>query len=256
MICSDIMASRGDIMKFKKQNQHGAWAMVFMPLVLGIAAGGFHPSQLLYMAGWLLMFFAADHVLMFIKRMKRSKEFGYLKSASLFGGIAILLFLYPLVVEYRIIFFFLAMMPLGMITAYYAKIRDERNIINDIAAIMIFSIAGGGMAFLNSHEWTHGVTTVVAVSFLYFVGSALVVKTVVRERNNIRYRNASYIYHALLFIGMMGWHYILGIAFVFGIVRAVGVYGRGWTPKKLGILEIIHVLWISAWVIVYLTIVL
>ncbi len=250
---SDIMASRGDIMKFKKQNQHGAWAMVFMPLVLGIAAGGFHPAQLFYMAGWLLIFFAADHVLMFIKRMKRSRDYGYLKAASLFGGIALILFIYPLTVEYRIIYFFLFMVPLGAVTAYYSKIRDERNMINDIAAILIFSIAGGGIAFLNSHEWTHGVTVVIAVSFFYFVGSALVVKTVVRERKNIKFRNASYIYHALLFSGMLAWHYILGIAFIFGIIRAVGVYGRGWTPKKLGILEIVHALWITAWTTVYLT---
>ncbi|WP_052256432.1 YwiC-like family protein [Salinicoccus sp. YB14-2] len=242
-------------MKFKKQNQHGAWAMVFMPLILGVSAGGFHPSQILYGIGWLLMFFAADHVLMFIKRLKRKKECGYLKAAGLFGGIAVTLFLYPLFVEYRIIYFFLAMLPLGAITSYFSMIRDERNIINDIVAISIFSIAGGGIAFLNAHEWTLGITVVILVTLLYFVGSALVVKTIVRERKNINYRNASYIYHALLFLGMLLWHYTLGIAFVFGLIRAIGVYDKGWTPKKLGIMEIFHIVWISAWVIVYLNVI-
>lgn len=242
-------------MKFKKQNQHGAWAMVFMPLILGISAGGFHPSQILYGIGWLLMFFAADHVLMFIKRLKRKKECGYLKAAGLFGGIAVALFLYPLFVEYRIIYFFLAMLPLGAITSYFSMIRDERNIINDIVAISIFSIAGGGIAFLNTHEWTLVITVVILVTLLYFVGSALVVKTIVRERKNINYRNASYIYHALLFLGMLLWHYTLGIAFVFGLIRAIGVYDKGWTPKKLGIMEIFHIVWISAWVIVYLNVI-
>lgn len=242
-------------MKFKKQNQHGAWAMMFMPLILGIAAGGFHPSQILYGIGWMLTFFAADHVLMFIKRMKRKKDYGYLKAAGMFGAIAVLLFIYPLFVEYRIIYFFLAMMPLGAITSYFTMIRDERNIINDIVAILIFSIAGGGIAYLNTHEWTLGITVVILVSLLYFVGSALVVKTIVRERKNIRYRNASYIYHAVLFLGMLLWHYTLGIAFLIGIIRAVGVYDRGWTPKKLGIMEIFHVLWISGWVIIYLNII-
>ena len=242
-------------MKFKKQNQHGAWAMVFMPLILGIAAGGFHPSQLFYAAGWLLMFFAADHVLMFIKRMKRKKDYGYLKAALMFGAIALLLFIYPLIVEYRIIYFFLAMIPLGAITSYFSMIKDERNIINDIVAISIFSIAGGGIAFLNAHEWTLGITVVILVSLFYFVGSDMVVKTIVRERKNIRYRNASYIYHAVLFLGMLLWHFTLGIAFVIGIIRAVGVYDRGWTPKKLGIMEIFHIVWISTWVIVYLVVI-
>ena len=242
-------------MKFKKQNQHGAWAMVFMPLILGIAAGGFHPSQLFYAAGWLLMFFAADHVLMFIKRMKRKKDYGYLKSALMFGAIALLLFIYPLIVEYRIIYFFLAMIPLGAITSYFSMIKDERNIINDIVAISIFSIAGGGIAFLNAHEWTLGITVVILVSLFYFVGSALVVKTIVRERKNIRYRNASYIYHAVLFLGMLIWHFTLGIAFVIGVIRAVGVYDRGWTPKMLGIMEIFHIVWISTWVIIYLVVI-
>lgn len=62
----NIMGARGETMKFKKQNQHGAWAMVFMPLVIGMVAGGFHPAQLFYMAGWLMIFFMADHVLFFI----------------------------------------------------------------------------------------------------------------------------------------------------------------------------------------------
>ena len=38
-------------MKFKKQNQHGAWAMVFMPPIIGILANGFNVSQVLFIIG-------------------------------------------------------------------------------------------------------------------------------------------------------------------------------------------------------------
>src|SRR5699024_5984555 len=129
-------------MKFKKQNQHGVLAIVFMPLILCSAAGVFHPSQILYGIGWLLMFFAADHVLIFIKRMKRKKDYGYLKAAGLIGGTAVVLLIYPLFIEYRIIYFCLGMLPLGAITSYFSMIKDERSVIEEICAIMIFSIAG------------------------------------------------------------------------------------------------------------------
>lgn len=218
-------------MKFKKQNQHGAWAMVFMPLVIGIFANGFHLSQLFFMLGWLMIFFAADHVLFFIKNL-RKKQYEYLKTALLFILISAVLFIYPLMVEYRIIFFFFLMIPFGLVNAYFSKQRDERNIINDIVAIVIFSIAGGGISFLGSHALNFGVWFTMIITFLYFIGVTLVVKTVIREKNNPIYKWASFIYHAVVFIVMLFIHYILGLAFLFGLIRAVYVYGRGWTPKK------------------------
>lgn len=239
------------MMKFKKQNQHGAWAMVFMPLVIGIFANGFHISQLFFMMGWLMIFFAADHVLFFIKNL-RKKQYGYLKASLLFMILSAILFIYPLIVEYKIIFFFLLMIPLGLINAYFSKQRDERNIINDISAIIIFAIAGGAISFLESHTLNFGVWFTMIIAFLYFIGVTLVVKTVIREKNNPTYKWTSFIYHGVVFLGMLFTHYILGIAFLFGFVRAVYVYGRGWTPKKLGIMEIIHATWVTTWSIIYL----
>ncbi|WP_428417485.1 YwiC-like family protein [Phocicoccus schoeneichii] len=167
-------------MKFKKQNQHGAWAMVFMPPIIGILANGFNISQVLFIIGWLLIFFSADQVLFFIKTLRR-KQYGYIKSAILFASIAAILFIYPLIVDYRIIYFFLLMIPFGFINAYFSKKKDERNILNDVSAIIIFSMAGATVSFLNAHEINFGVLFAFVVSFLYFMGVTFVVKTVIRE---------------------------------------------------------------------------
>lgn len=240
-------------MKFKKQNQHGTWAMVFMPPIIGILANGFNISQVLFIIGWLLIFFAADHVLFFIKTLRR-KQYGYIKSAILFVSIAALLFIYPLILDYRIIYFFLLMIPFGLINAYFSKKKDERNILNDVSAIIIFSIAGAAVSFLNAHEINFGVLFAFVVSFLYFMGVTFVVKTVIREKNNPIYKNLSFGFNTLVFVGMLFMHWLLGVAFIFGMIRAIYVYGSGWTPKKLGIMEILHAIWVTVWCGIYLII--
>src|SRR5699024_9927264 len=73
----------------------------------------------------------------------------------------------------------------------------------------------------------------------------LVVKTVIREKNNPVYKWASFIYHFLIMFAGFIYHPIVGVALLFGFIRAVYVYGRGWKPKQLGILEIIHVVYVT-----------
>lgn len=246
------MGARGETMKFKKQNQHGAWAMVFMPLVIGMVAGGFHPAQLFYMAGWLMIFFMADHVLFFIKK-RRKGEYGYLKAAVLFFVLSAALFIYPLMVDYRIFFFFLMMLPFGAVNVYFASIRNERNIFNDISAITIFALAGGGITFLNLHVLSWPVIFVIIISILFFTSTALFVKTMIREKKNPKYRIASYAYHGIIFIIMLSAHWILALAFLLSLVRAVALYGRGWKMKQIGILEIVHAVWMTTLVSVHIT---
>ncbi|GAB3071437.1 YwiC-like family protein [Salinicoccus sesuvii] len=241
-------------MKFKKQNQHGAWAMVFMPLLIGIAAGGFHPAQLSYMLGWLMMFFMADHILFFIKK-RRKNTYGYLYAASLFFLLSVVLFIYPLVIEYRIFYFFLAMLPFGAVNAYFSYQKNERNIINDLSAIIIFSIGGGGIAFLNLHTFSWPVMFVIVLSALFFTSTALFVKTMVREKKNPKYQIASFLYHVIVFTVMLLAHWILGLAFLFSLLRAILVYGREWKMKQIGILEIIHATWVTVWTVMLLIVV-
>ncbi|CAD2076096.1 YwiC-like family protein [Phocicoccus pinnipedialis] len=240
-------------MKFKKQNQHGAWAMVFMPPIIGILANGFNISQVLFIIGWLLIFLAADQILFFIK-MLRKKQYGYIQSAVLFASIALVFFIYPFIVDYRIIYFFLTMIPFGIVNGYYAKKKDERNILNDVSAIIIFSIAGAAVSYLNAHAINFGVLFTFAISFLYFLGVTFVVKTVIREKNNPLYKYLSFGYNTFVFVCMLFMHYLLGIGFVFGMLRAIYVYGKGWTPKKLGIMEIVHACWVTVWCGIYLMI--
>lgn len=237
-------------MKFKKQNQHGVWAMIFMPVILGMIGSGFHFSQILYLAGWLFIFLAADHVLFFVKRFKR-KEYDYLVTALVFGLASAVLFIWPLLTEYRIIYFFLAMLPLSAVNVYYAKNKDERNIINDMTAILIFSIAGGAAAFHTIHEFNQIVAAVIIISFIHFAGTAFVVKTVIRERKNKMYHKLSYAYHGIVLIIMLFWNWILAVAFLPSFMRAVYVAGRKITPKQLVILEIVHAVWITACMTVY-----
>jgi hypothetical protein len=72
----------------------------------------------------------------------------------------------------------------------------------------------------------------------YFLGTVVYVKTMIRERGNPTYRRWSIGYH-LLALALAAW---LGpwTAALFGwlLVRAARLPDRGWSPKRVGLMEV------------------
>lgn len=93
--------------------------------------------------------------------------------------------------------------------------------INDISSITIFALAGDGIAFLNLHVLSWPVFFI--ISILFFTSTALFVKTMIREKKNPKYKIASYAFHAIVFVIMLNAHWILTIAFLMSLIRAVAL---------------------------------
>ncbi|PKE39752.1 YwiC-like family protein [Macrococcoides caseolyticum] len=233
-------------MKFKKPNQHGAWAMIIMPVLFGMFATKFNIFQLLFFAGWFMTFFFADHFLFYVKQ--RKKQIGYLKCALLFLFIAAICYIPIIIYEYKVMMFFLAMLPFGIINYFFAKARNERHIINDFSAVMIFSIAGVLTYYIASHQFEWPMIYVFGLSVAYFIGTVFYVKTMIREKKNIHYRNMSWVYHVLLVIVGYFIHPLLLIAFLPSLIRAVILYGKQLKPIKIGVLEIANAVFITIFI--------
>lgn len=236
-------------MKFKKPNQHGAWAMIIMPVLFGIFLSQFNFYQLLFFASWFMIFFFIDNVLFYMKQ--RKKQIGYLKGASLFLGIATLLLLPVIIHEVRTLLFFIAMMPFACVNVYFASQRNERNILNDFSAIIIFSIAGLIAYFLGNHTVDINMLYVFGFSFMYFVGTTFYVKSMIREKKNIKFKYYSFGYHVLLVVLGFIIHPLVGIAIAPSLVRAVYLYGKNVKPMKIGILEIANACFITLFIGIY-----
>ncbi|MEI2818792.1 MAG: hypothetical protein V9E81_00640 [Marmoricola sp.] len=90
-----------------------------------------------------------------------------------------------------------------------------------------------GAGHVDQRAWT-----LALVQFLYFAGTVFYVKSAIRERGNQGFLWISVGFHVLaaLISALIAWP-LVG---VFGLlaVRAATLPGLGWTPKRLGMLEI------------------
>jgi hypothetical protein len=203
-------------------NQHGAWAMLILPFLFGLAAS---PKQFIHIplfVCWFFIYLFSFPVLQWIKtgNSKRYRKPVVIYGAILLPLLASLVWVKPALIWYGVLllFFFMANM-------YYAKMKNERALLNDITAILLFCsfiypvvhIGEGG-------DWTL-TTELFLLLVCYFIGTALYVKTIIRERKNPRYYYASIIYH-LIIVLLAAWIKVfLVIPFLILFIRAI------WLPK-------------------------
>lgn len=125
------------------------------------------------------------------------------------------------------------------VNAWFAWRRNERSILNDLAATAlaclmapVAAIAGGADA---GAAWPAA-----GVLLLYFGGTAFYVKTMIRERGSAPWLRASITVHA--FAAVIAWlvAWPLGVAFTWLAVRAAWFPRFGLRPRTVGLVEIAH----------------
>lgn len=225
-------------MKLFLPKQHGAWAMLIIPFWLGVVASEFTWQHIPFFVGWLLLYLATYPMLFLFK----GKKLGYYTKWTLIYFVpALLLLLIPLITRPSIILFGLAMIPFFAINAYYSRKKDDRALLNDFSAIISFGIAGLASSYLPTGEINSAAILVFITSGLFFVGSTYYVKTMIREKKNITYKWISWSYHLIVPIVFLALGYwIVAIAFLPSLVRAIYYYGKSLTMKDVGILEIVN----------------
>ncbi|MBV7508537.1 YwiC-like family protein [Bacillus sp. sid0103] len=226
-------------MKLFLPKQHGAWAMLIIPYWLGVIDGGFMWKHIPFFIGWLLLYLGTYPLLLLFKR----KKIRYYTKWTLFYMIpALMLFLIPLMERPSIIYFGLLMLPFFMINAYYTSKNQDRAFMNDLSAVFAFSMAGLASSYL-----THGLIDIQTFVFifltsvLFFVGCTFYVKTMIREKKNKQFKWISWCYHIVLVLFCFGagvW--IVALAFIPSLLRAIILYGKPLSPKQIGIYEIIN----------------
>lgn len=87
-----------------------------------------------------------------------------------------------LLYEWRILLFVIVMIPLFIVNMYYARQKNERALLNDICAIIVFCIGGLISYSFSMKQIDHTASFIALISFLYFLGSTFYVKTMIREK--------------------------------------------------------------------------
>ncbi len=212
--------------------------MLVVPFLFGMLASTPGAIHGLLFVCWLLIYLLMFPLLQWIRTGKATR----FRKPVLFYGVllvpaaAILVILRPVILLLALLF-----VPLFGINALYAKRKRERALLNDIAAIVQFSLMvfisyqlGGGTDFRLAME-------LFLISTVYFIGTAFYVKTIIRERNNKRFYAYSVTYHLVLAL-LAIWFLspALQLAAMVLLARAVWFPRTGITAKPSGMLEIVY----------------
>lgn len=221
-------------------NQHGAWAMLVVPFLFGMLASSPGAIHGLLFVCWLLIYLFMFPLLQWI-RTGKAKAARYRKPLLFYGALLVpaallLVLLRPAVLAMSLLF-----VPLFAVNALYAKRKRERALLNDIAAIVQFSL----MVFISYHLGggtdLRLATELFLISTGYFIGTAYYVKTIIRERNNKRFYVYSVVYHLLLaFLALCFLSPALQLAALVLLARAVWFPRTKITVKQSGMLEIVY----------------
>ncbi|MEB3106538.1 YwiC-like family protein [Corynebacterium pseudotuberculosis] len=225
-------------------NQHGAWFMVTVPAIIGVALAPAWidiPLLLLWWCGYFA-FFAAS---VWMRGRYRKHHLPPLVTYGVVTGISGLV---VLLCQWQLVVWIPAFLPLIGIAVYETWRRRPRSLLSGLATVCaaclilpVITWAGDGL--------TVRVWAICGVLLLYFAGSIPYVKTLIRERGSRPWLIGSITFHIVfLIIACVAAAYQMvhvAVAVVAGILllRAwlMPVTGarreRLWTPRQVGLLD-------------------
>ncbi len=173
-------------------DQHGAWAMLTLPVVAGVWLGGPGLVHLALGAFWLvgyLAFYAAGR---WLRSRRRRRE---LPPVLAYGTATLPLGLLTLLLAPQLLRWVPIYLPLLAVSLWLTARGAERSLANDavtvVAACLMTPVA---VDAVGGAEWGP-VWVAFGVLLAYFLGTVLYVKTMIRERGRRGYVRASVLYH-------------------------------------------------------------
>ncbi|MCZ0756412.1 YwiC-like family protein [Anoxybacillus sp. J5B_2022] len=230
--------------------QHGAWAMLIIPFMLGAYAGGISWLHLPLFLGWLGLYLAAYPFLMTVKTKRKGE---YMRWFYRYFSGAMIMLAIPLFFQWKLVYFGLAMVPFFFVNLYFAKKKDERALLNDVAAIASFCIGGLASFYISRGTLTMQAWELYMFCFFFFIGSTFYVKTMIREKKNPMYKWVSWGYHLLLIVGLIiAGYQLFALAYVPSVIRALYLYGKSISTMKVGVLEIANAVYFGLAMLLFL----
>lgn len=226
-------------------NQHGAWAMLALPVLTGLAITEMTLVHIPLIAGWLIVYLFSFPVLQWVKTKKAAR---YKKPVIVYGSLLVPLLIAIVWLEPALMIYALLILPFFFINLFFAKSKNERALLNDLVAVFVFCSFLFPVMLVGETALWEGVS-LFATLLLYFVGTVLYVKTIIRERNNPRYYKASLLFHAAaISIGFVIDPFLF-VPFSILFIRAAVFPKKGLKAKQSGMIEIVFSVMIYGFVI-------
>ncbi|MDP3971867.1 MAG: YwiC-like family protein [Candidatus Nanopelagicales bacterium] len=233
--------------------QHGAWAFVGLPVVLGTTFAPWTPLLLVAAVGWVLAY-PLSYFTIAVLRYPRPERFRkawltWLAAAAPFGVVMVIS--RPWLVFVGL--FFAVALALNLV---FARRRDERSVSNDsifiLECVAIVPVSWGigaipsGWSPAAINQAPASVWWASIACLIVLIDSTLHVKSLIRERNNPRYRLGSRAWSIAGLLVALAIALSTGaprgllllIPFVFLLVRAFAVSDPKMKPSRIGLLEL------------------
>jgi hypothetical protein len=245
--------------KLNLPREHGAWAMLYIPFLLGIlvAGRGGWPVVLLLIAATAL-FISRESLLVWWRARRRGRD-----SQSAGGTLLIYLFIaavcaLPLVLIWRLY----GLIPLGLagvallvINGKHATALEDRTIGNEILAIIGLTSTAPAAYYAARGAWDRTAFYLWLLSIFYFASSVFYIKLRIysinprKQDQQRRVWQSCAFYHSFLLIALLALR-LSGSLSLFVLIAFLPVLGRTfWSMfkpagqvnlKRAGILELIY----------------
>ncbi len=233
-------------MKFPPQ--HGAWAFLIVPLLLGSFLGAGNALGLLFSLTWIaaypLSYFGGRA---FLARVRRgswtTRARSELRSAipwaalTLFGTSTLIAMRPWILLPGALI------VVLWSISIYLTWLGRERGITNDLLLVVLASTSPILMYAIANDQRSlspvpHSIWIAALVSLLFFMGSVLHVKALIREATNRHWHLISVGFHiaVVISLGLSTLSWWLITPFTFALARTV-LMKPGMRPGRIGAIE-------------------
>ncbi|RNE49571.1 YwiC-like family protein [Corynebacterium alimapuense] len=249
-------------------NQHGAWAMLITPAIVGTAAGiaqwvaapesniGSAVTIPLILIAWFFGYFAFFAFGLVIKARSAARRARYLRPLTVYGSVSLVALVVALVISPQLLWWALPFAPLVLIAVWETLQHRPRSLLSGVSttlasALLVPVLAMAGLGAETPIDVPLSAWGSAAFLALYFSGTIPFVKTMIRQRGNRRYLIGSISYHvvaAALVIGaavawaggLAGW--LMAATMVVALVRSIAVplsaqRGRAWSAKQVGMME-------------------
>lgn len=222
-------------------NQHGAWAMLAVPLFVGVLASRVALVHLPLAVTWFVGYFAFFATSLWLKSGRRDR---FRLPMLVYAGGSAVAGLVTLAMRPGLILWApLFVLPLA-VGLWAAASRVERSLGSGVATVVGSALmAPVAYAAGDGTDW-HRIWLLTAVVAGYFVGTLLYVKSVIRERGSTGHLALSVGYHAVATVAALWLSPWLGLLWLVLTLRAFVVPRRaldprgGITPKFVGLAEI------------------
>lgn len=251
-------------------NQHGAWAMLVSPAVLGLISGvvaGVRteaPADYLVvlfavLVAWIFGYFAFFAFGLAVKARNPQRRARYMKPVYVYGAVALVGILVALLLRPELAWWAVPFAPLVAIAVGETVAGRGRSTLSGIST----TVASALLYPVLNMVGQSGATTPLDVDPLawasmiflavYFSGTIPFVKSMIRERGNPRYLAGSIVYHGVAVLAVLGMSLLWSVGWIAGVLMvatmlialARAIYiplaargGADWNAKRLGMAEI------------------